>query len=124
MSGRRRVYGSHVSRVLSRVGFARFDAEPTSVRGHYRYAPGYRAMGQRNAWEEGYVADPESGTVVVSHETLDSYDYGDRRDTRPAAEVRADMLTQYAVALESAGFTVETRARGTEPYLVVTGRAA
>lgn len=119
----RRAWGSHVSRVLSTAGFQRFDAETTSIRGYYRYTPGYAARGCNQSWEESLLTTEErdAGYVTVSHETLNSYDIA-RTDKRTHAEILAEMIPAYLSVLEDAGFEVDERTRGTDRYLVIRGR--
>lgn len=122
----KRAWGSHVSRVLSAAGFQRFDAEKTSVRGHYRYTPGYASRGCNQSWEESLLSTEErdAGYVTVTHETLDSYDF-ERTEKRARAEVLDEMIPAYLSVLEDAGFEVDERTKAvgsTGRYLVVRGR--
>lgn len=123
-AGVRRTYGSHVSRALSAAGFTRAEHETTSVRGYYRYSPGFEVKGCNQSWEIALLNDEErdAGFVTVQEQTIDDFSYGKEKDPRPLAQVVAEQLGAYTHALESAGFEVEHRDRGASSYLVVKGR--
>lgn len=120
----RRTYGSHVSRVLASAGFARAETEPTSIRGHYRYSPGFEVRGSNQSWELGLLRDEgrAAGHVTVSCQTMDRLASDKPTDPRPHAEIVAEQVAAYAGALEAVGFDIETRCRSHEAYLVVLGR--
>lgn len=119
---KKKVYASHVSRTLAVAGFERADAETTSIRGHYRYSPGYQVFGGRQSWEHGYTDDPASAMVTVSHQTLNSFEYGEK-DPRPHAVIVEEALAQYATALEAAGYDVlDGLRRNQTKFLIVTAR--
>lgn len=120
----KRPYGSHVSRVLGAAGFARADAEPTSIRGHYRYSPGFQVSGSDESWESGLLNDVERAAryVTVSHQWSNHLAFAEPADDRPLRVRVAEKVAAYADVLESAGFIVETRQRNEIAHLVVTGR--
>lgn len=120
----RRTFGSHVSRVLGSSGFARASAETTSVRGSYRYSPGFKVRGYNESWEIGLLNNEErdAGHVTVQHQLMNSYDFSRYDQERPLTEHVTEQVAEYAGALESAGFEVEVRARADHDYLVILGR--
>lgn len=87
-----------VSRALGRAGFDRFEADTTSVRGYYYYSPGYRVMGSKAAWEEGFTDDPRGAAVFVRHESLSSQ-YGE-----VDAKTPSEYLSDYREVLVGAGY--------------------
>ena len=107
-----------LSRLLGKAGFDRAESESTSIRGHHRYSPGYRVIGAKAAWEDGYTQDPTEPAVYVECQTLNTANFDDRRTSQ---EIAAELLPGYEQVLRDAGYTVERVERhGPDRILRVT----